>query len=64
MEPHGAVSPAAGVSGDVALEGHGAGAGTHKLVKAMSTMLIMSFFTYFLFNARGASEKPRSPFCW
>jgi len=34
------------------------GAGTHKLVKAMSTMLIMSFFTYFLFNARGASEKP------
>ncbi len=25
MEPHGAVSPAAGVSGDVALEGHGAG---------------------------------------
>lgn len=33
------------------------GAGTHKLVKAMSTMLIMSFFTYFLFNARGASEK-------
>ena len=33
------------------------GAGTHKLVKAASTMLIMSLFTYFLFNARDASEK-------
>ncbi|AFN77956.1 hypothetical protein [Stutzerimonas nitrititolerans] len=33
------------------------GAGTHKLVKAASTMLIMSLFTYFLFNARDASQK-------
>ena len=33
------------------------GAGTHKLVKAASTMLIMSLFTYILFNARDASEK-------
>lgn len=33
------------------------GAGTRKLVKAASTMLIMSLFTYFLFNAREASEK-------
>ncbi|QJD59422.1 hypothetical protein HG264_11140 [Pseudomonas sp. gcc21] len=33
------------------------GAGTRKLVKAASTMLIMSLFTYFLFNARDASEK-------
>lgn len=33
------------------------GAGTRKLVKAGSTMLVMSLFTYFLFNARDASEK-------
>lgn len=33
------------------------GAGTRKLVKAASTMLIMSLFTYFLFNARDASEQ-------
>lgn len=33
------------------------GGGTHKLVKAASTMLIMSLFTYILFNARDASEK-------
>lgn len=32
------------------------GAGTRKLVKAVSTMLIMSLFTYLLFNARGASQ--------
>lgn len=32
------------------------GAGTRKLVKAASTMLIMSLFTYLLFNARGASQ--------
>lgn len=35
----------------------GLGAGTQKLVKAASTMLIMSLFTYFLFNARGASQQ-------
>ncbi|SEH51120.1 hypothetical protein SAMN05216535_0166 [Stutzerimonas xanthomarina] len=33
------------------------GAGTRKLVKAASTMLIMSLFTYFLFNVRDASQK-------
>ena len=33
------------------------GAGTQKLVKASSTMLIMSLFTYFLFNARSASQQ-------
>ena len=33
------------------------GSGTHKLVKATSTMLIMSLFTYFLFNARDASQQ-------
>ncbi|CDZ94873.1 hypothetical protein [Pseudomonas saudiphocaensis] len=33
------------------------GAGTRKLVKAGSTMLIMSLFTYFLFNVRDASQK-------
>jgi hypothetical protein len=32
------------------------GEGTRKLVKAGSTMLIMSLFTYLLFNARGASQ--------
>ena len=35
----------------------GLGAGTQKLVKASSTMLIMALFTYFLFNARGASQQ-------
>src|SRR5690606_13618959 len=33
------------------------GAGTQKLVKAASTMLIMSLFTYVLFNARDGSQK-------
>lgn len=33
------------------------GAGTHKLVKAASTMLIMSLFTYVLFNVRDANQK-------
>lgn len=33
------------------------GSGTQKLVKAASTMLIMSLFTYFLFNVRDASQK-------
>lgn len=33
------------------------GPGTRKLVKAASTTLIMSLFTYFLFNARDASQK-------
>ena len=33
------------------------GPGTHKLVKAASTTLIMSLLTYFLFNARDASQK-------
>ena len=33
------------------------GAGTRKLVKASSTVLIMSLFTYFLFNVRDASQK-------
>lgn len=32
------------------------GSGTRKLVKASSTMVIMSFFTYLLFNTRGASQ--------
>lgn len=32
------------------------GEGTRKLVKAGSTMLIMSLFTYLLFNARSASQ--------
>lgn len=32
------------------------GAGTRKLVKAASTMLVMSLFTYLLFNTRGASQ--------
>lgn len=33
------------------------GSGTRKLVKAGSTMLIMSLFTYFLFNARANSQQ-------
>ncbi|KHO65331.1 hypothetical protein [Pseudomonas flexibilis] len=33
------------------------GAGTRKLVKAASTVLIMSLFTYFLFNVRDASQQ-------
>ncbi|HTN31754.1 MAG TPA: hypothetical protein VL178_13155 [Pseudomonas sp.] len=33
------------------------GAGTRKLVKATSTVLIMSLFTYFLFNVRDASQQ-------
>lgn len=33
------------------------GAGTRKLVKAGSTMLVMSLFTYFLFNARANSQQ-------
>ncbi|WP_347330184.1 hypothetical protein [Marinimicrobium locisalis] len=33
------------------------GSGTRKLVKAGSTMLIMSLFTYFLFNARASSQQ-------
>lgn len=33
------------------------GAGTRKLVKAGSTMLVMSLFTYFLFNARAAGQQ-------
>lgn len=33
------------------------GAGTRKAVKAASTMLIMSLFTYFLFNVRAGSQK-------
>ena len=33
------------------------GAGTKKLVKAASTMLIMSLFTYVLFSARDGSQK-------
>lgn len=33
------------------------GAGTRKMVKAGSTMLIMSLFTYILFNARDGSQK-------
>lgn len=32
------------------------GEGTRKLVKAVSTTVIMSLFTYLLFNARGASQ--------
>lgn len=32
------------------------GDGTRKLVKAVSTTIIMSLFTYLLFNARGASQ--------
>lgn len=32
------------------------GAGTQKAVKAVSTMLVMSLFTYFLFNIRDANE--------
>ena len=32
------------------------GAGTRKLVKAVSTTVIMSLFTYLLFNARGVSQ--------
>ncbi|MEJ6656306.1 MAG: hypothetical protein QNL70_09900 [Pseudomonas sp.] len=33
------------------------GEGTRKLVKAASTMLIMSLFTYFLFNARSDNQQ-------
>ncbi|WP_185266762.1 hypothetical protein [Halopseudomonas xiamenensis] len=33
------------------------GEGTRKLVKAVSTMLIMSLFTYFLFNARAGTQQ-------
>lgn len=33
------------------------GAGTQKVVKAVSTMLIMSLFTYFLFNARTGGQQ-------
>jgi hypothetical protein len=33
------------------------GAGTRKLVKAGSTMLVMSLFTYFLFNARATNQQ-------
>ncbi len=33
------------------------GSGTRKLVKAASTMLVMSLFTYFLFNARDGSHQ-------
>lgn len=33
------------------------GGGTQKMVKAASTMLIMSWFTYFLFNAREGAQK-------
>jgi len=33
------------------------GGGTRKLVKAISTMMIMSLFTYFLFNARASSQQ-------
>lgn len=33
------------------------GEGTRKLVKAISTMLVMSLFTYFLFNLRGGGQK-------
>ena len=33
------------------------GGGTRKLVKAASTMLVMSLFTYFLFNARAGSQQ-------
>src|SRR5690606_39697374 len=32
------------------------GAGTRKLVKATSTLLIMSLFTYLLFNVRAAQQ--------
>ena len=30
----------------------------------MSTMLIMSFFTYFLFNARRQRKLSLTRFCW
>ncbi|MFA5494393.1 MAG: hypothetical protein WC247_06420 [Porticoccaceae bacterium] len=33
------------------------GPGTHKLVKAASTTLIMSLFTYFLFNVRAGNQQ-------
>src|SRR5690606_33733142 len=33
------------------------GEGTRKLVKAVSTMLIMSLFTYFLFNTRAGNQQ-------
>lgn len=33
------------------------GAGTQKVVKAISTMLVMSLFTYFLFNARAVGQQ-------
>jgi len=33
------------------------GAGTRKIVKAVSTVLIMSLFTYFLFNTRNSSQQ-------
>lgn len=33
------------------------GAGTQKVVKAISTMLVMSLFTYFLFNARSDGQQ-------
>jgi hypothetical protein len=33
------------------------GAGTRKVVKAASTMFIMSLFTYFMFNARAGSQQ-------